>query len=264
MFIVSSNRTRILAIARNGATRTKSTIITSFNGSFGPVPSNPENDGLGLDKSVPHSPRIIPYSVITTLIQPSHAMNNVVERSFAMLAKGKVVIPTQMHIPIAEEGWIGPGDSMIKAAYIKGNSTITTKISNDNFVSNVALGLSTSSSTFIVNDAVTGYPLSIMCDNRYLSDLRTGATAAVAVRHLKPFASILSVAFVGTGHVARHVALATSFEHEFDYAYCYDPSEARCAQFCKDMNRALKTEFIMCESAKRALIDADIVFTQTP
>ena len=49
-------------------------------------------------------------------------------------------------------------------------------------------------------DAVTGQVLAVMQENRFLTDVRTGAAGAVAIKHLaKP--EHTKVGFIGTGQV---------------------------------------------------------------
>ena len=53
---------------------------------------------------------------------------------------------------------------------------------------------------FLVLDAVTGQVLAVMQENRFLTDVRTGAAGAVAIKHLaKP--EHTKVGFIGTGQV---------------------------------------------------------------
>jgi ornithine cyclodeaminase/alanine dehydrogenase-like protein (mu-crystallin family) len=252
---------KILAsIASNSSSsnRSMTTIITSFSGFA--MPFHPK----GEKKKAPPTPRIVPYDVVTTLIQPSLAVNDAIEHSFSELAKNNVICPFPMHINIAEEGWVGPGDAHVKAGYIKGADTFSVKVASVGFTQNLVNDMSPASGLFIVNDAASGHPKAIICENRYLTDLRTGAAGAIALKHLKPFASNLSVAFLGTGAVARQMALATQFVTNFDRAYAYDPQEDRCEKFCEDMNKSLSCEFNKCATPQQALRDADVIFTQTP
>ena len=53
---------------------------------------------------------------------------------------------------------------------------------------------------FLVLDAVTGQVLAVMQENRFLTDVRTGAAGAVAIKHLaKP--EHTKVGLIGTGQV---------------------------------------------------------------
>ena len=103
-----------------------------------------------------------------------------VEDAFAQLAQGKVDVPLPMHIGIAETDAAGPGDCHIKGGYIEGAPTWTVKLANVSFYNNVAKGLPAGSGVFVVCDAANGGPKAVLHENRYLTDMRTGAAGAVA------------------------------------------------------------------------------------
>ena len=67
-------------------------------------------------------------------------------------------------------------------------------------------------------------------ENRYLTDLRTGAAGAVAIKHLAPNAK--SVAFIGTGVTAEAMARATSTVHGFEKGYAFARSAEKSSVFC--------------------------------
>lgn len=74
----------------------------------------------------------------------------------------------------------GPGDCHIKGGYIEGTKTWTVKLANVSFYKNIAKGLPAGSGIFVVCDATNGAPLAIFQENRYLTDLRTGAAGALS------------------------------------------------------------------------------------
>ena len=104
-----------------------------------------------------------------------------------------------MHIGIHETEHAGPGDCHIKGGYIEGTKTWTVKLANVSFYKNLAKGLPAGSGIFIVCDATNGAPLGIFQENRYLTDLRTGAAGAVSVKYFCNPKKHLNVAFIGAG-----------------------------------------------------------------
>ena len=106
-----------------------------------------------------------------------------VEDAFSQLAQGKVDVPLPMHIGINETAAAGPGDCHVKGGYIEGAPTWTVKLANVSFYNNVAKGLPAGSGVFVVCDAATGGPKAILHENRYLTDLRTGAAAGLVTFH---------------------------------------------------------------------------------
>mmetsp|Transcript_25301 Transcript_25301/g.40585 ORF Transcript_25301/g.40585 Transcript_25301/m.40585 type:complete len:157 (+) Transcript_25301:50-520(+) len=127
-------------------------------------------------------PKLFSYDEITANVKEKHAIESV-EAAFGMLAKGKVDVPIPMHIGIEESPEAGPGDCHIKGGYVYGTKTWTVKLANVSFYKNVEKGLPPGSGIFVVIDATNGFPLAIFQENRYLTDLRTGAAGAVSVKH---------------------------------------------------------------------------------
>jgi ornithine cyclodeaminase/alanine dehydrogenase-like protein (mu-crystallin family) len=91
----------------------------------------------------------------------------------------------------------------------------------------VAKGIPAGSGIFVVCDATNGAPLGVFQENRYLTDLRTGAAGAVAVKHFTG-PKHTKVAFIGTGVIANAMAEATAQIHGFEQGllcaavlYCY-------------------------------------------
>jgi ornithine cyclodeaminase/alanine dehydrogenase-like protein (mu-crystallin family) len=76
-----------------------------------------------------------------------------------------------------------------------------------------------------VCDATNGAPLGVFQENRYLTDLRTGAAGAVSVKHFCG-PKHTKVAFIGTGVIANAMAEATAQIHGFEQGslcavHCY-------------------------------------------
>jgi ornithine cyclodeaminase/alanine dehydrogenase-like protein (mu-crystallin family) len=133
---------------------------------------------------------------------------------------------------------VGPGDCHIKAGYIEGSPTWTVKLANVSFYRNIERSLSPGSGIFIVCSAVHGRPLGIFQENRYLTDLRTGAAGAVVVKHLVE-RSQHRVAFIGTGAIATAMAEATHCVHQFEYGFAYGTDRVRCQIFANEIHDKL-------------------------
>ena len=116
-----------------------------------------------------------------------------VERSFRALAEGRVVQPPPMGFDFEESS----GEVHVKGAYLKGSPIFAIKVAAG-FYRNREAGIPVGSGLVLVFDAKTGFPLALFRDNGYLTELRTGAAGALAVRLLAP-AAIEKMALVGTG-----------------------------------------------------------------
>ena len=209
-------------------------------------------------KSFP-APRLFDYETVTSNLGVSDAIESV-EEAFAALAIGKVDVPMPMHIGIEESAAAGPGDCHIKGGYISGTPTFTVKLACVSFYKNADIGLPPGSGIFIVVNAVTGAPLAVMQENRFMTDLRTGAAGAVAIKHCTtPEQEI--VGFIGCGAIARNMARAAAAVRPFKgVAYAISGAE----DFAKEMEAELGMPFTVASTAKDLCEESDIIFTQTP
>lgn len=208
-------------------------------------------------------PRLFDYNTITSKLKPSTTINDAIEKAFSLLAKGEVDVPIPMHIGIHESAAAGPGDCHIKGGYIEGTTTWTVKLANVSFYKNLQKGLPAGSGIFIVCDATNGAPLGIFQENRYLTDLRTGAAGAISVKYLAS-KKHTNVAFIGTGVIAKAMAFATNCTHKFTQGYAYGLDMAQTEIFAKDLSDAVGYPVTACKTAEEAVRASDVIFTQTP
>ncbi|MHB0975761.1 MAG: ornithine cyclodeaminase family protein [Candidatus Aquicultorales bacterium] len=123
-----------------------------------------------------------------------------VEKAFAATAGEDVAMPPKLYLNPPG----GEGDFRAMPAYLSGMAGLKWV---SVYPGNPAKDLPTVMAVFILNDPRTGYPLAVM-DATALTDYRTGAAAAVAVKHLaRPDARTLGM--VGAGAQAFNVARAT-------------------------------------------------------
>jgi len=204
-------------------------------------------------------PRLFDYETVTKNLTVPDAIE-AVEKAFSALAKGKVDVPLPMHIGIEESPVAGPGDCHIKGGYIAGTPTFTVKLAQVSFYKNIERGLPPGSGIFIVVNAVTGAPLGVFQENRYMTDLRTGAAGAVAMKHCtSPNQNV--VGFIGCGAIARNMARAAAAVRPIQgVAFAFDGAE----KFCKDMEAELGMPFVTASSAEELCRKSDVIFTQTP
>ncbi|KAJ8609339.1 hypothetical protein CTAYLR_009287 [Chrysophaeum taylorii] len=215
------------------------------------------------DASSPSSTgtRLFDYETIVANLTVRDAIE-AVEEAFGKLAKGQVDVPLPMHIGIDETDDYGPGDCHIKGGYVSGSPTWTVKLACVSFYKNLDRGLPPGSGVFVVMDAKTGATLGIFQENRYLTDLRTGAAGALGVKYCaRPEDS--SVGFVGCGAIARNMARATfAVKPDFE-GIAYAPDDSAHA-FAKDMEAELSVPFHVVPTAHELCRRSDVIFTQTP
>ena len=133
---------------------------------------------------------IIEKSSIAELIK-------IIEDGFVLYTQKKATIPPVGHLSFKQP----PGDVHIKYGYIENDDYYVIKIASG-FYNNPSLGLSSSNGMMLLFNQKTGEPLSILLDEGYLTDLRTGIAGAIAAKYLAP-AKINSIGILGTGIQAR-------------------------------------------------------------
>ena len=97
----------------------------------------------------------------------------VVERAFAALASGKVVMPPILSMAIPEAN----GEVDVKTAWIPGFDGFAIKVS-PGFFDNPGIGLPSLNGLMILFSAKTGLVEALLLDNGYLTDVRTAAAGA--------------------------------------------------------------------------------------
>jgi len=206
--------------------------------------------------------RVFDYEMIKANLSVADAIEQV-EKAFGKLAEGKVDVPMPMHIGIDETENYGPGDVHIKGGYVSGEPTFTVKLACVSFYKNLAKGLSPGAGVFVVMCAETGAPLGIFKENRYLTDLRTGAAGALSIKYCAADVENPSVAFIGCGAIARNMARAAKAVLPEFQGVAFAPDDS-ASSFSQDMSEELGVPFEAVPTAHEACRRADIVFTQTP
>ena len=102
------------------------------------------------------------------------ALVDVIERAFAALQAGGVVMPPILSMDLAEAN----GEVDVKTAYIPGFDGFAIKVS-PGFFDNPALGLPSLNGLMILFSAQTGLVQAVFLDNGYLTDLRTAAAGGL-------------------------------------------------------------------------------------
>jgi ornithine cyclodeaminase/alanine dehydrogenase-like protein (mu-crystallin family) len=215
----------------------------------------------GLAKSAFPAPRLFDYETVTSNLTVADAIDSV-EAAFSALARGHVDVPMPMHIGVEETPSAGPGDCHIKGGYVLGATTFTVKLATVSFYKNLQKGLPPGSGLFCVVDAVSGAPLAVMQENRYMTDLRTGAAGAISLKYTTKDDGVLTIGFIGCGAIARTMARAAKVVRPNYKGVAFGIAGAE--EFCSDMKAELGLDFTVAASAKELCAVSKAIFTQTP
>jgi ornithine cyclodeaminase len=180
------------------------------------------------------------------------------ERAFRALADGGAVAPPPMGLEIPP----ARGEVHVKGGYIRGAPVFALKVATG-FYKNAKRGLPTGSGLFLVLDAETGFPLGLLRDNGYLTDLRTGAAGALAARHLAP-ERLERVAVLGSGVQARWQLRCLRLVRSWRSTTAWSPTRDHLEAYCREMEAELRISCSAAAGVEDAVRGADLVITTTP
>jgi ornithine cyclodeaminase/alanine dehydrogenase-like protein (mu-crystallin family) len=207
-------------------------------------------------------PKLYDYATVTSNLTVEDAIDSV-EAAFGSLAKGNVDVPMPMHIGIHETTTAGPGDCHIKGGYVLGSETFTVKLACVSFYKNLEKGYPAGSGVFIVVDAATGAPLAVLQENRYMTDLRTGAAGAVALKYTTVNDKPLHIGFIGAGAIARNMARAAKAVRPNFIGYVYGLGSSG-TDFANEMSKELNVKMTSMNTIQELCSNCNVLFTQTP
>ncbi|MEZ5936382.1 MAG: ectoine utilization protein EutC [Alphaproteobacteria bacterium] len=181
-----------------------------------------------------------------------------VERAFAALASGGVVMPPILSMTIPDHH----GEVDVKTAYVPGVDSFAIKVS-PGFFDNPKLGLPSTSGLMILFSATTGMVEAVLLDNGYLTDVRTAAAGGVAARHLSREDSS-SACIIGAGMQARLQLQALTLVRPIERVAIWARDAAKAEAAASEMADKLGIEVVAAGDAADAVRAADIVVTTTP
>lgn len=181
-----------------------------------------------------------------------------VEKAFRALAKGQVIQPPPLGMDLDEVR----GEVHVKGAYLKGEPIFAMKVASG-FYENAEKGLPTGSGLVLVFNAITGVPLGLLQDNGYLTELRTGAAGALAVRLLAPDRPLV-VAVLGAGSQARFQVRAINKIRELAEVRVWSPDPREIEPYLDEIGPELPGMALGTFSVEEAVRNAHVVVTVTP
>lgn len=179
-------------------------------------------------------------------------------RAFTALARGAVRQPPAISLQLPE--W--SGELAVKAVYLDGAAIFAVKM-DTGFGRNPERGLPRGSGLIVLFSATTGQPLSVLADNGYLTELRTGAAGALAADLLGP-ASLETVGVLGTGSQARYQIRALAGICKWVETRAWSPNPERVAQFCAEMWEETGIPCHASASPRDVVSKTQLLYTVTP
>jgi ornithine cyclodeaminase/alanine dehydrogenase-like protein (mu-crystallin family) len=131
------------------------------------------------------------------------------------------------------------------------------------FPQNMAKQLPYISGLLILNDVETGIPRAIM-DCTWITGMRTGAATAVAAKFLAR-ADSASIAILGCGVQGRcNLEALKTVLPNLARVQAYDQFPQTAERFCAEARQRWQVAAHVCQDAREACLDADIVVTAGP
>ncbi len=180
----------------------------------------------------------------------------VVEKAFAELATGTVVMPLRINFATGE------GFALYMPAYIKEMGALACKVVTS-YVNNPAKhNLPTIMGKVLLQDPETGGVICIM-DGGYLTAVRTGAVSGVATRYLAREDRGQKVGIFGAGAQARTQLWAMTIARDIASACVYDVNDEAVGRFIAEMAPRLQLDIVKASSPDQVMQEADIICTAT-
>lgn len=180
-----------------------------------------------------------------------------IERAFRALDAGHIGAPVSVGIAVPDGTFHVKACAATSAAYPK---LFVAKI-NSNFPGNrVCDGLPTIQGVVAVFDADTGQLRALM-DSPAITNLRTAATTAVAIRHLARKGSRVATV-VGCGALGRFHMQALA-ECGFDRANVFDLDAGRASELAAWVRESLGMECLAATDLRMATLMSEVVVTCT-
>jgi ornithine cyclodeaminase len=201
--------------------------------------------------------RVLKESQIRGLVSTDEA-REAVRLAFVRLAEGRVEQPDVLALDLREQR----GEVHAKGAYIHESPYYAIKVASG-FYGNPERGLPVGGGAMWVFDAQTGALRSLLLDNGYLTDLRTGAAGALAAELLAaPRPEVATI--VGAGDQARFQLQALLDVRAPRTIRVWARRADAAQRYADEMGSRFEVAIEVHGSLERAVRGADVIVTTTP
>jgi len=188
---------------------------------------------------------------------PPRDVIDALEAAFRLHAAGHATAPARSVVGVGDQGVLLFMPAMVGA---EGSQALGTKLVTV-YAGNRSRGHPTIYASYVLMDGASGRPLALL-EGTFLTGIRTGATSALAARHLaRPDARRLACFGAGAQAAFQVRCLAAVLPLESVAVVGRDPARARA--FCAALGRELGIAVEVAPDARRAVADADVVTCAT-
>jgi ectoine utilization protein EutC len=207
---------------------------------------------------MPHDVLIVTEAELRGAVPLDLAAIDTVERAFAALHEGGVVMPPILSMALPAVN----GEVDVKTAWIPGFDGFAIKVS-PGFFDNPKRGLPSLNGLMILFSAETGLVQALFLDNGYLTDVRTAAAGAVAARHMAP-ETVETAGVLGTGVQARLQIAAARLVRPFTRVLVWGRDPDRAAATALTLAADLGIDARPEPDPARLVAASQLVVTTTP
>jgi alanine dehydrogenase len=192
-------------------------------------------------------------------------MKDVVEacdKTFQGMGDGTVINPTKVNLDLGETASFPPYSGFMNAmpAYVGWSDTAGIKWAGGFLGERKKAGLPYITSLIMLIDPKMGNFTAVM-DGAYITNLRTGAQTAVALKYLFPRKS-LRLCLYGAGMQGHTQTMAISQLFDIEEVHVYDISKAAAELYASDMASYVKGKIHIANTPEEAA-DGDVVVCVT-
>lgn len=201
--------------------------------------------------------RIISEADARAIVTPAVALAEV-RSAFATLARGGATLPASLEMEMPQAN----GELHVKGAYIHGAPFFSVKAATG-FYGNADVGLPVASGVVLVFDIGTGLLDTVIFDNGFLTEIRTGAAGALAA-DLFARADASVAAVIGSGGQARYQIEALAGVRHLAKVVVWARHRKAADEYASEMQERTGIPFRVADTAHDAIRNADIIVTATP
>jgi ectoine utilization protein EutC len=180
------------------------------------------------------------------------------EEAFVTYSQKRATVPPVVQLDVPENR----GEIHVKAGHIHGASEYVIKIAAG-FYDNPERNLPVGSGLMMVFDSVTGFPLAMLLDNGFLTELRTAAAGAVAAKYMAP-QKVDQVGIIGAGVQGRFQLESLAQVRHFRRVRVYDHHTKNVTKYLSDMQPKFEAQMEAASTSEDAVRGSNVIITATP
>lgn len=206
--------------------------------------------------------KLLTYDQVQYLVNMQDAVDSV-EKTFAGYGKGEVINPTKVTLDLGESGGWPPYEGFFNAmpAYIGHQDNAGIKWVGGLLGHRREAHLPFICGMILLADPKLGIFRAVM-DGKYITNLRTGAQTAVALKYLFKGQKTIRIGLYGAGVQGHTQTEAISKVFDIKELRVYDVYRPAAEKFAEDMKDVVKGKIIICDTVEEAT-DADALITVT-